>query len=145
SINAEREGVAPEAFAARWHEAIKTSFDRLDIAFDNFSRTSRPIHHETTLWFFQDLLERGYVLDKVEDQLYCETCKRGLPDRYVTGTCPRCKYENARGDECPKCGAAYEAVDLIDPRCKTCNHPAAKQPSRHWYLDLPKLEPALRE
>ncbi len=145
SINAEREGVGPEEFAARWHESIKTSFDRLDIAFDNFSRTSRPIHHETTLWFFEDLLERGYVLDKVEDQLYCETCKRGLPDRYVTGTCPRCGYENARGDECPKCGAAYEAVDLIDPRCKTCNSPAAKQPSRHWYLDLPKLAPALRE
>lgn len=138
-VNAEKAGQSPADFAKHWHEEIKRSFDRLDIRFDNFSRTSRPIHRETTHWFFNDLLENGYITSKVEDQLYCEFDKMGLPDRYVTGTCPSCKFEQARGDECPKCGHSYEATDLIDPKCNTCGKPAGKKPAKHWYLDLPKL------
>ncbi|RMG09858.1 MAG: methionine--tRNA ligase [Planctomycetota bacterium] len=142
-INAERAGQSPAEFAARWHEEIKRSFDRLSIRFDNFSRTSRPIHHETTLAFFRALYAGGYIFAKSEDQLHCDHCQRGLPDRYVTGSCPRCGYEAARGDECPKCGHSFEATELGDPRCKTCGRPASKRPSRHWYLDLPKLAPKL--
>lgn len=144
-INAEQAGVAPAEFAAKWHDAIKKSFDRLEIRFDNFSRTSLPLHHETTGWFFNDLLENGFITSKVEDQLYCETCQMGLPDRYVYGTCPKedCGYEKARGDECPKCGASFEATDLVEPKCKTCHQPPSRKPAKHWYLDLPALKPKL--
>jgi len=144
-VNAEEEGVEPREYADRWHRAIKESFDRLSIEFDNFSRTSRPVHAETTTDFFRQLDANGYVEAKTEDQLFCDHCGRGLPDRFVTGTCPKpdCGYEKARGDECPKCGWAFDSTDLIDPRCNTCGHPASRRPARHWYLDLPKLKPKL--
>ena len=141
-INAEKAGQSPAEFAAHWHTQIKASFDRLNISFDNFSRTSREIHHETTLEFFNALNANGFVTSKVQDQLYCEHCKRGLPDRYVYGVCPKpgCGFETARGDECPKCGHSYEATDLGDPKCKTCDRPASAKPAKHWYLDLPALQ-----
>ena len=142
-VNAEQEKKSPREFTDHWHRAIKETFDKVDIAFDNFSRTSRPVHYEITTRFFQRLDAHGYVLKKTEDQLFCETCRIGLPDRYVYGTCPACGHRPARGDECPKCGAAYESIDLKDPRCKTCDSPASKRPTLHWYLDLPKLKPEL--
>lgn len=138
-INAEREGKDPKEYADHWHRVIRQSFCRFGIDFDHFSRTSIPLHHERTQAFFRNLLERGFIFDKVEDQLFCERCQRGLPDRYVTGTCPRCGHDEARGDECPKCAASYDALDLKAPSCKTCGKDADKKPSRHWYLDLPKL------
>ena len=141
-INAEKAGKSPGEFAEHWHNQIKASFDRLNIAFDNFSRTSRQVHHQTTLEFFHDLNKNGYIKPKVEDQLWCENDQRGLPDRYVYGVCPRpgCGYEKARGDECPKCGASYEAIELGNPRCKTCDKEATVKPAKHWYLDLPRLK-----
>jgi methionyl-tRNA synthetase len=141
--NAKLAGKEPAEFAAHWHDQIKKSFDRLNIAFDNFSRTSREVHTETTLEFFEELNAKGHIIDKVEDQLFCDNDKIGLPDRYVFGTCPKCGHEEARGDECPKCGASYEATDLIDPKCKTCGQPASRRPAKHWYLDLPSLKDAL--
>ncbi|MHC4391034.1 MAG: methionine--tRNA ligase [Planctomycetota bacterium] len=138
-INAEKEGVDPRSYADRWHRVIRESFRRFGIDFDNFSRTSLPAHYELTQRFFKKLLDHGYILDKTEDQLFCEHCQRGLPDRYVTGTCNKCGHPDARGDECPKCGAALEALELGSPRCRTCGRDASRKPSRHWYLDLPKL------
>lgn len=143
-VNAEKEGLDPASYTDRWHAAIRRSFELLDVRFDVFSRTSRPDpHHALTQRVFLALLERGYVFSQEADQLFCDACKRGLPDRFAVGTCPRCEYPEARGDECPRCAAAFDAVDLLDPRCKTCGSPAARRPSTHWYLDLPKLRPLL--
>jgi methionyl-tRNA synthetase len=148
-VNAEKEGAHPREYTDRWHQAIKATFDKVDVKFDHFSRTSRPVHHALTQRFFTRLHEHGYITTNIEDQLYCDTCKRGLPDRFVIGTCPRCGFESARGDECPKCGASFEVTELLAPRCRTCNNAASKRPAKHWYLDLPKLrselEPWLRK
>lgn len=141
-VNAEKTGQTPQAFTDHWHAVIKRSFDAADIRFDHFSRTSRPIHHQNTTRFFERLNAHGYVLTRTEDQLFCDHCNRGLPDRYVYGVCPVCQAPNSRGDECPK-GHTFEATDLLDPKCKTCDRPASKRPSEHWYLDLPKLEQEL--
>lgn len=143
-LNAESAGQSPREFTDHWHQAIKRTFDRCRIEFDNFSRTSRPVHHRTTTTFFQRLNAHGYVLSKTEEQLFCETDKIGLPDRYVYGTCPSCGHRPARGDECPKCGTSYESIDLLEPRCKKCDNPASKRPTLHWYLDLPKLAAELQ-
>lgn len=142
-VNAEKEGVDPRTFTDRWHTAIKKSFDAADIRFDHFSRTSRPIHYQNTTRFFLRLLENGFVTSELADQLFCDNCNRGLPDRYVYGICPVCQTPNSRGDECPK-GHTFEATELVDPRCKTCDRPASKRPSKHWYLDLPKLKTDLQ-
>lgn len=148
-VNAEKEGAHPREYADRWHQAIKKTFERVDVAFDHFSRTSRPVHYDLTQRFFTRLNEHGYISTATGPQLYCDTCKRGLPDRFVIGTCPRCGFESARGDECPKCGESYESTELLAPRCRTCTHAASTRPAKHWYLDLPRikaeLEPWLRE
>ncbi|MBX3465753.1 MAG: methionine--tRNA ligase [Planctomycetes bacterium] len=142
-VNAEKEGAHPRDYTDRWHQAIKQSFERVDIAFDHFSRTSRPVHYELTQHFFRRLVERGAITTRVDDQVYCEVCKRELPDRFVVGTCPKCDFDAARGDECPRCAAAFDATELKAPRCKTCGTNASKRPSKHWYLDLPALRPEL--
>ncbi len=84
------------------------------------------------------------VADNVE-QLYCVTCSRFLADRFVEGTCPKCQYTDARGDQCDKCGSLLNAVDLIDPRCKLCGTRPEIRSSSHLFLDLAQLEGQLSE
>ena len=79
------------------------------------------------------------------DQLYSEADNRFLADRYVVGTCPRCRFESARGDECPKCGASYEATDLINPRSKMTNSPLKLKSTKHWFLLLDKFKARLSD
>jgi methionyl-tRNA synthetase len=143
TFNASKEGITALAYADRWHEVIKKQFDRLDIRFDNFSRTTRKHHYELTQKFFLDLKKNGFIFDQLDKQLYCEKDRKGLADRFVVGTCYNCGFERARGDECPRCGFALDALKLKDPRCKTCNTPAVLRDSRNWYVDLPKLRPRL--
>jgi methionyl-tRNA synthetase len=147
-VNAEKEGLPPREYTDKWHQTIKRTFERVDVKFDNFSRTSLPVHYEQTTRFFERLNAHGYVTSATEPQLYCDTCKRGLPDRFVVGTCPVCKTPGSRGDECPQ-GHSFEATELLEPRCRTCGNPASTRPAKHWYLDLPKLkaelEPWLKE
>jgi methionyl-tRNA synthetase len=143
TVNAEKEGIAPKAYADKWHKVLKDSFDRLDIVFDNFSRTTKPHHYELTQKFFKELDANGYIFDKVEPQLYCSKDRLALIDRKLVGKCYVCGHDPARGDECPKCGTALDAKRLIDPRCKICGTPAEYRDSRNWYVDLPKLRPKL--
>ena len=91
---------------------------------------------KTTQQFFTDLLENGYIEEKVTDQLYSEEDKKFLADRYVVGTCPKCGFEEASGDECQKCGASYEATDLINPRSKMTGTPLIAKATKHWLCAL---------
>jgi methionyl-tRNA synthetase len=143
TFNASKEGITALAYADRWHEVIKRQFDRLDIRFDNFSRTTRPDHYKLSQQFFTTLKKNGFVFDKLDKQLYCEKDRKGLADRFVVGTCYVCEFDRARGDECPRCGSALDALRLKNPRCKTCDTPAVLRDSRNWYVDLPKLRPRL--
>jgi len=136
SISADAEGVTPDAVVKRYHDSIKAAFDAIGIEFDNFSGTARPPHHETSRRFFLDLYEKGHIQSRETRQFYCEHDKRYLPDRYVEGTCPRCKATGARGDQCDACGQIYDTVTLIDPRCKICGNTPVVRDTRHWFLLL---------
>lgn len=89
--------------------------------------------------FFLRIKSQGYVLHETVEQLHCESCDRFLADRFVEGTCPGCKYEDARGDQCDGCGHLVNAVELIDPRCKICNSRPVMKNSIQFFLDLPKV------
>lgn len=134
TIHAEKEGRTPQEHVDIFHAINKAFFEKLSFSFDNYSRTTWDGHVETVQQYFRDLLENGYIEEKVTDQLYSEQDGRFLADRYVEGTCPKCGFESARGDECPKCGASYEASDLKNPRSKVSGAPLSLKPTKHWFL-----------
>ncbi len=134
TLSAEMAGRTPQEHVNMYHEVNKQLFHQLNFSFDHFSRTTWPGHVKTTQQFFTDLLANGYIEEKITDQLYSESEKKFLADRYVVGTCPKCSFPDARGDECQKCGASYEAVDLINPRSKLTGSALVRTPTKHWFL-----------
>lgn len=143
TINAEKSGRTPQEHVDIFHEINKDFFKKLNMSFDNYSRTTWEGHKPLVQQYFLDLLANGYIEERVTNQLYSETDKRFLADRYVVGTCPKCGFANARGDECPKCGSSYEATDLINPRSALSNAPLSLQPTKHWFLLLDKFKDKL--
>ena len=140
TVNAEAEGTPYDEYVARWRENARTTFEGLGIEFDVWSGTSiSPHHRELSQQFFRRLDQGGYLLKRTSDQLYCPKDEMFLADRYVLGTCYVCGEDNARGDECPKCGTWLDALRLVAPRCRECGATPEKRATTHWYLDLPKL------
>lgn len=125
------------------HELIKQFFDKLKMSFDHYSRTTCAEHTPLVQQFFKDLLENGFIEEQDTQQLYSEADHRFLADRYVMGTCPKCGFEEARGDECNKCGASYEATDLKHPRSKLTGAPLVLKGTRHWFLRFDKFKDKL--
>lgn len=134
TLSAELAGRTPKEHVDHFHAVLQHFFKQLHFSFDHYSRTTWPGHVETTQTFFKDLLQNGFIEAQVTDQLYSEQDKRFLADRYVVGRCPRCGFEEARGDECQKCGASYEATDLVNPRSKLTGAPLTRKPTQHWFL-----------
>ncbi len=134
TLSADMAGRTPKQHVDLFHEVIKNFFAKLHFSFDHYSRTTWPGHVKTTQEFFKDLLENGYIEEKITEQLYSETDKRFLADRYVMGTCPKCSFPEARGDECQRCGASYEATDLIHPRSKLTGADLVRKSTKHWFL-----------
>ncbi len=145
TLSAELAGRTPKQHVDMFHDINKKFFEQLNFSFDHFSRTTWPGHVKTTQQFFKDLLANGYIEEKVTDQLFSEQDQKFLADRYVTGTCPKCGFPNARGDECPKCGASYEATDLINPKSKVTGSTLIKKPTKHWFMRFDKLKGKLND
>ncbi|MCH9006558.1 methionine--tRNA ligase [candidate division KSB1 bacterium] len=145
TIRAEQEGVPPQSIIDRFHELNKKSFERFGMSFDNYSRTSLPIHHETAREFFLDLYNKGILTKKKESQFYDEDAGMFLPDRYVEGTCPKCGFEDARGDQCEKCGSDLNQTDLINPRSKISGKTPVLRDTYHWYFPLGDFQDRLKE
>src|SRR5262245_13922610 len=140
TVNAERDGQTYQAYVDRWYGEIKALFDRFEISFDHFSRTSRrEPHYPLSQEFFLRLLREGHVAPHAEKQHYCLRDKRFLPDRYVEGTCYVCGAPRARGDECKRCGTWLEALKLIDPRCVICGSTPEIRDTMQYELDLSPL------
>ncbi|MFT6717456.1 MAG: methionyl-tRNA synthetase [Saprospiraceae bacterium] len=145
SIKAKKEGVSPKEVVDKFHGIIKNSLKGLNISLDVFGQTSSASHHEMATAWFKELAAKGEFKEEVAEQYYDEENKQFLADRYITGTCPECKNEGAYGDQCEKCGSSLSATELINPKSTISgNKPVLKQ-TKHWYLQLDKYEPWLKE
>ncbi|TPV34764.1 methionine--tRNA ligase [Paucihalobacter ruber] len=145
TIKAKNEGVSPQDIVDKYHAIIKKSFEDFGISFDNYSRTTAKVHHETASEFFKTLYDKGKFVEETSEQLYDEAANQFLADRFVTGTCPKCGNPEAYGDQCEKCGSSLNATDLINPKSAiTGNVPTLKQ-TKHWYLPLDQYEDFLTE
>ncbi len=138
--NAQKAKISYQEYVNQWHKTHKDLFDKYDIKFDFFGQTSAEYHKEETLVWFNDLLKKGLIEKKAEQQLQCQDCKNMLPDRFVEGECYVCHYAEARGDECPSCGTWIDPLKLLKPVCKFCGSKNVKAiDSFQWYLMLSKM------
>ncbi len=145
TIKAKKEGITPQQVVDRYNTIIKKSFEDFGIQFDNYSRTSAEVHHETASEFFKTLYENDKFIEETTEQLYDAEAKQFLADRFVTGTCPKCGNEEAYGDQCEKCGSSLNATDLIQPKSAiTGNTPSLKE-TKHWFLPLDQYNDWLKQ
>ena len=145
TVTAEKEGVEPIDVVNKYHASFVESLKGLGIAFDLFTHTDTENHYAVTTDFFLTLLEKKYIYKEAMTSLYCETCERFLPDRYVEGTCPHCHFEDARGDQCDNCGKPLDALELINPHCKFCGGTPVPRETEHFFLDLAQFNEPLKE
>ena len=132
TLSAEKAGRTPQEHVDIFHEINKDFFKKLQISFDHYSRTTNSYHSDLTQQFFLDLYSQGFIEAHTTSQLYSEKEHRFLADRYVEGTCPKCGFSKARGDECPSCGHSYEAHDLKNPRSKVSGDPLVLKPTKQF-------------
>lgn len=139
-------GTTPQQLVEQVHQQIVDTLQKFDIQFDNYTITRSPTHQRFVHEIYKKMEANGYISTKEEERAYCENCQKFLADSFIVGTCPRCKYESAYGDQCDQCGSLLEAEQLIKPRCQICGQSKILfKKTRNWYLDLKRLEPQLRE
>lgn len=145
SMKARKEGITPQEVIDKYDGIIRQSFQDFGISFDNYSRTSAKIHHETASEFFKKLYDAGKFIEEITEQLYDEQANQFLADRFVTGTCPKCSNEEAYGDQCEKCGTSLNATDLINPKSTITGSKPILKSTKHWFLPLNEYDAFLRE
>ena len=140
SLKAKKEGKSPKEVIDKYDKIIRKSFSEFGITFDNYSRTSRAIHHKTAKEVFSELNKKNIFEEKVTEQLYDPEAKQFLADRYVIGTCPICQFPEAYGDQCESCGSSLSSSELINPKSTISGSKPEKRKTKHWYLPLHKYE-----
>ena len=145
TIRAMKEGITPQEVVNKYHEIIKESFRDMGISFDIYSRTSSPVHHQTSADFFRNLYDKGLFEEKETEQYYDEKAQVFLADRYITGTCPVCANPNAYGDQCEKCGSTLSPEQLINPKSTLSDAVPVKKLTKHWYFPLQQYEDWLKK
>jgi len=145
SMKAKKEGISPQEVIDKYHHIIKTSFEDFGISFDNYSRTSAKVHHDTASEFFKKLYREGKFIEEVTEQLYDAKADQFLADRFVTGTCPKCGNDGAYGDQCENCGSSLNATDLINPKSTITGTTPILKATKHWFLPLDQYDAFLRE
>ena len=144
TIRAWKEGISPQEVVDKFHFLIKKSLEDMGISFDIYSRTSNPIHHDTSAAFFKKMYDDGLFEEKKTDQYYDEKAKTFLADRYIIGTCPICGNPSAYGDQCERCGSSLSPDQLINPRSALSDAVPVKKKTRHWYFPLQNYEAWLK-
>lgn len=145
TLRAKKEGVSPQEIVDKYNAIIGKAFKDFNISFDIFHRTSEPLHHETAQEFFKVLDSKGNFTKETSEQYYDEEFNQFLADRYITGTCPNCRNENAYGDQCEKCGSALSPTDLINPKSTLSGKTPVMKETFHWYLPMERHEAWLKE
>ncbi|WP_077401484.1 methionine--tRNA ligase [Cellulophaga omnivescoria] len=145
SMKAKKEGITPKEVIDKYHAIIKQSFLDFGITFDNYSRTSAQVHHDTASEFFKNLYDKGDFIEETTEQLYDAEAKQFLADRFVIGTCPKCGHEEAYGDQCENCGSTLNATELINPKSTISGAVPTLKETKHWFLPLDRYEDFLKE
>lgn len=144
TLRAKKEGKTPQQIVDENHQIIKKAFEDFGIEFSIYHRTSSPIHHETAADFFKDLNDKNAFTQETSEQFYDEKEQQFLADRYIIGTCPKCNYDNAYGDQCEKCGSTLSPTDLINPKSAISGNTPILKETSHWYLPMNEHEDWLR-
>ncbi|WP_298323020.1 methionine--tRNA ligase [uncultured Dokdonia sp.] len=145
TIKAKKEGVTPQDIVDKYNAIIKKSFEDFGITFDNYSRTSAKIHHDTASEFFKNMYDQGKFIEETNEQLYDAEANQFLADRFVTGTCPKCGFEEAYGDQCESCGTSHNATDLINPKSAITGAVPTLKETKHWFLPLDQYNDFFKE
>lgn len=145
SLRADAEGKPVEMVYKRFHESFLEVFKSFGITYDLFTSTHTRNHFKVSQSIFLALKENGFMFKKKSMQWYSPGAKKFLPDRYVEGTCYICGDTNARSDQCDKCGNVLEPEKILNPRAKTGDGALELRETEHFYLDLSKLEPKVKE
>ncbi len=145
SMKAKKEGITPQEVIDKYDGIIRKSFIDFGISFDNYSRTSSKIHHDTASEFFKKLYDNGDFIEEVTEQLYDAKANQFLADRFVIGTCPKCENPEAYGDQCERCGSTLNATDLINPKSTITGDTPVLKSTKHWFLPLDRYQEFLKE
>ena len=145
TLKAKKEGITPQQVVDKYNGIIKQSFEDFGISFDNYSRTTSKIHHDTASAFFKKLHSEGKFIEQVTQQLYDADANQFLADRFVVGTCPKCGNKESYGDQCESCGTSHNATDLINPKSAITGAVPSLKETKHWFLPLDKYEPFLKD
>ncbi|MEN6368420.1 MAG: methionine--tRNA ligase [Thermotogota bacterium] len=143
-FEARKLGITPLELATQTHGKICEILKAFGIAFDNYTTTECETHKRFVHDIYLDIEKNGYIKTQLESRAYCKRCQRFLADRFISGTCPRCGFPSALGDQCDSCGSILEPEELVSPTCSFCGQSDIEfRETKHWYLDLPKLSRAL--
>jgi methionyl-tRNA synthetase len=145
SMKAKKEGITPQQVIDKYDGIIRQSFIDFGISFDNYSRTSSKIHHDTAQEFFRKLYDHNDFIEEVTEQLYDAKADQFLADRFVTGTCPKCDNPEAYGDQCERCGSTLNATDLINPKSTITGDTPILKLTKHWFLPLDRYQDFLTQ
>ncbi|GJM28854.1 MAG: methionine--tRNA ligase [Cyclobacteriaceae bacterium] len=145
TLRAKKEGISPQDVVDRYHAMIAKSFEEFGISFDHYSRTSSPVHWETSSEFFKKLYQDGVFTEESSKQYFDEESQQFLADRYIQGTCPNCGFAAAYGDQCEHCGSSLSPTDLKQPKSMLSGKPPVLKETKHWYLPMDQYENWLRK
>ena len=140
SLQARKESITPKELIDRYDKLIRDSFEKFGISFDNYSRTSREIHHKNSIELFNLLNEKDLFSFKTTKQYYDKEAKQFLADRYIIGICPICDAVDAYGDQCENCGSTLSTDELKNPKSTISNSKPILKDTKHWYINLNEFE-----
>lgn len=144
TLRAKKEGITPQEIVDKYNKIIGDSFQKFDISFDIFHRTSSELHHQTAQDFFLKLNDNGKFVEETTEQYFDEEYQQFLADRYITGECPKCHNPNAYGDQCEKCGSDLSPTELIHPKSTLSGKTPILKSTSHWFLPMDRHEEWLR-
>ena len=145
SLASRKASITPKELIDKYDGMIKSSFKEFGISFDNYSRTSKKIHHDTSLELFNLLKEKDLFSLKKSNQYYDTEENQFLADRYIIGTCPCGKFDEAYGDQCEKCGTTLSPDELVNPRSAISDSSPILKETKHYYIKLNEFEEFIRE
>ena len=145
SLASKKASISPKELIDKYDNIIKTSFEEFGISFDNYSRTSKKIHHETSLELFNTLKEKDLFSLQKSKQFYDTKENQFLADRYISGDCPICNAKDAYGDQCEKCGSTLSPEELKNPKSTISDSSPILKETKHYYIKLNEFEEFIRE